>query len=276
MTKLRLLSFIAGVNLVSWGTLLAFSGVSDRSPALIGTAISLIAFSPLVSAALLRLLNRESWENAGLKLRLQEQKAWYGFGVGFPILVIGSILLLSILLGTGSVTYTSSTLISGLKLAGITFVPMFIASIGEEFGWRGYLEPNLKLQSPSLVVNHLIVGAVWGVWHLPILLLNESDTSLFELLMVFIGCLALGVIYGQVRHRSGSVWPCVLLHACSNSFTIGAGTSNLLEVEQSYKAIVSLSSNSIATVGVWIVIAAVFLVIMRKRQDGAEAISAGG
>jgi len=275
VTKLRLLSFIVGVNLVSWGTLLAFAGLSDKPPEAIGAAVSVIAFSPLVFAALLRLLHRESWETAGLKTRFQEEKAWYGFGIGFPILVIGSILLLSNLLSTGTVAFTSSNLISVLKLAGIMFVPMFIASIGEEFGWRGYLEPNLQLQNPSLIVNHLIVGAVWGMWHLPILLLNDSDTSLYELLMVFIGCLALGVIYGQVRHRSGSVWPCVLLHACSNSFTIAFGASNLLEVEESYKAIISLSSNSVATVGIWIIVAAVFFVLMRKRQDGAP-VDAGG
>ena len=192
MTKLRLLSFIAGVNLVSWGTLLAFSGVSDRSPALIGTAISLIAFSPLVSAALLRLLNRESWENAGLKLRLQEQKAWYGFGVGFPILVIGSILLLSILLGTGSVTYTSSTLISALKLAGITFVPMFIASIGEEFGWRGVALPLLQRKMSPFWAG-LTLGIIWAAWHIPAFLLSGTAHSAWSFVPFFGGVVAISV-----------------------------------------------------------------------------------
>ncbi len=41
-----------------------------------------------------------------------------------------------------------------------------MAALGEEFGWRGFLFPRL-LSRYGLVGAALIVGIVWGVWHLP-------------------------------------------------------------------------------------------------------------
>lgn len=57
-------------------------------------------------------------------------------------------------------------LIDGLKdipiwfLLAIPFGPM-----GEELGWRGYLLPKL-LERNSIVVSTILVGWVWGFWHL--------------------------------------------------------------------------------------------------------------
>ena len=37
---------------------------------------------------------------------------------------------------------------------------------GEEAGWRGYLTPKL-LQTQNAIVASLLVGFLWGIWHLP-------------------------------------------------------------------------------------------------------------
>lgn len=44
---------------------------------------------------------------------------------------------------------------------------VILGSIGEEIGWRGFLLPQL-LKTHSLFISTLIIGLVWGVWHLNI------------------------------------------------------------------------------------------------------------
>ena len=38
--------------------------------------------------------------------------------------------------------------------------------LGEELGWRGFAHPRMVLQRHGVVRGALIVGIVWGLWHL--------------------------------------------------------------------------------------------------------------
>ena len=45
------------------------------------------------------------------------------------------------------------------------FAALVMFPLGEEFGWRGFAYPRLeKVHGP--VVGSLLLGAVWGLWHL--------------------------------------------------------------------------------------------------------------
>jgi membrane protease YdiL (CAAX protease family) len=41
-----------------------------------------------------------------------------------------------------------------------------LASLGEEFGWRGFLLPRLQARWGALAAA-FVIGIIWGVWHLP-------------------------------------------------------------------------------------------------------------
>jgi membrane protease YdiL (CAAX protease family) len=43
-------------------------------------------------------------------------------------------------------------------------------AFGEEFGWRGYLLP--RLLPLGEVKAAIIVGLIWGPWHLPVLIVG--------------------------------------------------------------------------------------------------------
>jgi len=57
------------------------------------------------------------------------------------------------------------------------FIPGFIvkffldAGLGEELGWRGFLLPRLQARHNALV-SSIIVGVAWGLWHLPLFMLE--------------------------------------------------------------------------------------------------------
>ena len=47
----------------------------------------------------------------------------------------------------------------------LNFVAILIGSAAEEIGWRGFLLPNLQ-RKHSPFISSLIVGILWGAWHL--------------------------------------------------------------------------------------------------------------
>jgi membrane protease YdiL (CAAX protease family) len=48
------------------------------------------------------------------------------------------------------------------------FAALVLFPLGEEFGWRGFAYPRLA-QRHGPVVGSLVLGTVWGLWHLGML-----------------------------------------------------------------------------------------------------------
>jgi membrane protease YdiL (CAAX protease family) len=83
---------------------------------------------------------------------------------------------------------------------------LLVLTIGggfEEPGWRGFALPRLQAQHTPVKAT-LILGLVWGGWHLPLYGLGA------------VGPIAFVFFYTWLYNRTGSVLLCILLHA---SFT---------------------------------------------------------
>ena len=47
----------------------------------------------------------------------------------------------------------------------IMIIGILIGAVGEEIGWRGFLQPLLE-KKHSILIASIIVGAIWGLWHI--------------------------------------------------------------------------------------------------------------
>jgi uncharacterized protein len=65
------------------------------------------------------------------------------------------------------------------RLLLILLLEFAIVGIGEELGWRGWLLPILLARGCSPLGASLRVGALWGIWHVPILLMGPAIALAF-------------------------------------------------------------------------------------------------
>ncbi len=96
-----------------------------------------------------------------------------------------------------------------------------IITLGEELGWRGYLQEKI-LRKFGLNQGLIFLGIIWGYWHLPIILMGfnfPNHPILGALLLMPLGTIFLGIFMGWLYLRSRSIWIPALAHASGNLFS---------------------------------------------------------
>jgi membrane protease YdiL (CAAX protease family) len=134
-----------------------------------------IAFSPAISAVIVRRwITREGFGDAGLALHLKSGRAYYLVAWLLPLIVIGVVIGLATALGIARPELSRlDTLFPGMPLPGWAGLPVLMGVpilvmplfLGEEFGWRGYLQ--IRLLNHSLLKAAIATGFIWAVWHIP-------------------------------------------------------------------------------------------------------------
>lgn len=209
----------AGVDLTAGVAVSRSSGTNGQALFILG---------PVVAALVLFFLSRDGAGPLGLTLRFPHRTRWFaGSAVVAPVftaVVVGA----GVAVGAVAWVSTPPSGAPSLPAAVVTvFAVQLIKNPIEEFIFRGYgTRTAMALGLPGRIAPHLLVGVVWALWHLPLYLVWTSPadmravTSLpvpLFLPLLFAGLTAAALLYGELRVRTGSIWPGVVLHSVSNA-----------------------------------------------------------
>jgi membrane protease YdiL (CAAX protease family) len=244
--------------------------------------------APAYAHILTRLVTREGWQ--GLFLRPNFKQGWrywlicwvapalfayLGMGVFFalfpqyydPALSTARAVLEQSAAAAGQAQPTLDpwVVVVGQTLTALLIAPILnaIPILGEEFGWRAYLQPKLMPLGGRTAM--LVMGIVWGLWHAPLIAMGHNYGTNYPG-APWLGILAtvwlmfiLGTFLGWAVLRGGSVWPAVIGHGAFNGIAgiyvfFTQGTPNTL-----------LGPSAAGLIGSW-VLAVVALIILLKRD----------
>ena len=140
---------------------------------------------------------------------------------------------------------------------GVTINALF--AFCEEFGWRGYL--LWELAPLGFWKASFAIGAIWGLWHAPVILAGYNYPS-YPILGVFImvfACMAFSPLYTYLVMKSESVLAAAFLHGVFNAsagiviaFAV-TDSSILRELVASPVGLAGILAFLVATVGIIIV-----------------------
>ncbi len=182
-----------------------------------------IMLYPAIASIITQLITRQKERDNFLHINLKGNGRYYIFSLSVPVIfgIIGEIIFVllfvrnynlssAIEFNGGGLTVTATILFS-LMLC----FPQFFMGFGEEFGWRGYLTPELEKLVPEPVAV-IITGIVWGLWHAPLVAKGYNwgtDYPPFvRIIMMCVSCVLMSFILTWLTKKTTSVYPASLFH----------------------------------------------------------------
>jgi membrane protease YdiL (CAAX protease family) len=208
----NIISFAILVNGLAW-----LGPVLGGDPTNPGLGFLVWGTAPIVSALVMKLLLRDD-VSLGFRPAFRGNGRWYALSVlAYPV-TIAVVLALGLLLGASTISNLSvPAFVTAMVPLAVTY---FIFAVFEEVGWRGYLTPRVRGLNDG-PLGYVLIGVIWASWHFPYVseLWAHTSEGLVTLLPRFVlGAIAFAVAYGEIRVRTGSVCPAVLMHWMGNTF----------------------------------------------------------
>ena len=202
---------------------------------LINTALTaVLMFFPGIGVLITRLVTREGFKNAMLRLNLKGNGRYYLIGWFGPLVLTLVGTLLYFVIFPSEFTLTSylaqmATLPVSPKLFWVVqLLLMMVAPLlnlipcfGEEWGWRGYLLPKVA-QRMTFLPTILLTGFIWGIWHAPIIVAGHNYGMSYPgypwwgIIAMCVFCIVVGTLFSYVTLKTKSCWPAVFAHGMLN------------------------------------------------------------
>lgn len=207
-------AFFVVTFVISWTIWWATAVIGSES----GVLLSLGTFGPTIAAlALTAVLEGRSGLSAIWRRLLiwRVGPGWYLFALGgTAVFVLAALGLYRLAGGDAELVFNDPA--QWYLIIPIFFYVLFFSVLGEEIGWRGYALPRLQARYGSLLAS-LIIGILWGAWHLPLFWLPGNFHQTIPLSLFLLQSVALAIIYTWLYNNTkGSLLIAHLFHAASN------------------------------------------------------------
>lgn len=182
-----------------------------------------------------------------------------------PTVVLGLTLGGMGLADQGLPTWGDFSMFNGLPAYGVvwTLLLVFVFNgLGEETGWRGYLQDRLQHRLDPLPAT-LVVAVIWAVWHTPFffILSTYTEFNVMTLIMFPLGLASGAVVLTWLYNHTGrSILAVALWHTLYNMAVATAGGTDLIQ----------------AVVSAVVMIAAIVLVVaevIAQRRSGRSVLA---
>lgn len=166
-----------------------------------------------------------------------------------------------------SVPYLSVVILAQALLLG-ALVNTVILTFSEELGWRGYLYDLWR--GAGFWRYSLATGAIWGIWHAPMIYLfghNYPDDRLLGVGLFTVFCVLLSPIITFIRDRAQTVWAAGIFHGTFNA----VGGLTVLMVGGApfpWNGIVGIGGFVAVTIGLLVVV-----LLQRHKAEASQAPS---
>jgi uncharacterized protein len=172
----------------------------------------------------------------------------------------------------GGGRWTTGTRIALNLAVNLSILGVFgtFTALGEELGWRGYLQP--RLDAAGVRNSVAVMGVAWAAFHAPITVgAGYVDAgSLWKSIGLSVTLdLPLAFLWAYGSYRAGSLWPAVFFHSFHNTMSqwlfpkFFAGGDNELW----------LGEGGILPVAGYIVISVMLYVWMRRRGESWQTVA---
>ncbi|MGG2082722.1 CPBP family glutamic-type intramembrane protease [Lysinibacillus pakistanensis] len=210
--------------------------------------------SPLLATILLRSFAGDGWRDIGLLPNFKGNLKWYVMALFIYPAVTTLVLLISYVFDWIDFSAFNLSTVLSVFLSGLLI--QFVKNFFEESVWRGYLTSKLS----NLKVNdfwlYLIVGGVWGAWHIPYFLVFLSESDIISVLPVnrwlftIIGIVTMicwTVMYTEIYLMTRSIWPLVLMHMTEDALVNPLILDGYIKLAQGKEFLVSPSAGILTT-----------------------------
>lgn len=252
----------------------------------LNTMVTLIMLFPAICAIIIRIKTNSKTKDMIVNPNFKGIASYFKaiiFAIVFPVVII---ILCAI---TGAIIYKVPLnndffkLLLNIQLYKYILPKSFISmsiifSFGEEYGWRGYLLPEL-IKRKSIIKSIVILGIVWALYHFPVLVfLNIDKLGAMESLKIALiqsgAAFVFSFGFAKCYLISNGLYPVVIMHTFWNMLnplmlgSIYDGSPGLLLSEAPVEIINGEGVLGIVFGGIF----AIYMIIMaiRKKNKNVE------
>ncbi|MBS9405272.1 CPBP family intramembrane metalloprotease [Halomonas sp. TRM85114] len=213
--SLALVAFVGITFMITWGLIGVYILFPDIAATTFGEISGshpfffLATWSPAIAAFIVVVLHSGT---AGLRVFLSRLFLWRCSAGWVAFILIG----LPLVFVAGSLIKDGPVLAPLLPegvgtVMAVLFMMLFLGPI-EEFGWRGVAQPLLQRHMAPIWAG-VLIGSIWGVWHLPAFFLPGTVFADWNFLPFFIGNVTLAILVTPIFNSArGSLLLPMLFH----------------------------------------------------------------